>query len=485
MSKIWRPMVRLCRPMLLACGLLLSVVCGGAMQHSAKSTGGHTAAQGASRRPVWVLRINGGIGPAVQAYVEQGLKRAQQAEAQAVVLQMDTPGGLGSAMRGIIQAMLQSPLPVVGYVAPSGARAASAGTFLVYASALVGMAPGTHLGAATPVSLGGGGKTSAKPEAKRDAAAGEEKATAETKATTDKSKVVDQQTAMRQKATYDAVAFIRSLAQMHRRNIDFAERAVTEAATLTATEAKAQGVINVVARDIPALLHQLQGRRAWVAGRWQQFHLKPYRLFHYQPSWKIKFLTIITAPSIAYLLLIAGAYGLFLEFSHPGMVAPGVIGGISLLLGLYALQLLPINYVGLALLALGVGLMIAEALMPSVGVLGVGGVIAFAIGSMMLINTEHPGYQIAKTVVVLLSLLSAAFFIGVGRLAMRSRKRPVVSGVSPLLGVKATVKAGKDGHYYVFLQSERWRVHADQSLQAGDHVQVVAVHGVLLKVEVL
>lgn len=459
--------------------------------------------------PVLVLRVQTGIGPAIQTYVEQGLAAAQSKHAQAVILTIDTPGGLSASMRGIVKAMLKSPVPVFSYVAPSGGRAASAGTFLVYASAFAAMAPGTTLGAATPVSIGGGAskpaanpsKAAAKDPKKSPAEASAknvsknvskdastatplktEKSLKDIAGTDDSPAAVGEVTAMRQKVTNDSVAFIRSLAQMHRRNLDFAQRAVTEAATLTASEALQQGVVNAVAQDIPSLLQQANRQHMLVAGKQQQFHLQHYHLLHYQPSWKIKFLSVITAPSVAYFLLMAGIYGLFLEFAHPGAVAPGVLGAISLVLGLYALQLFPINYAGLGLLVIGVGFMIGEAVMPSFGMLGIGGVIAFAMGSMMLINTQHPSYQVAKTMIILFSILSAAVFIGIGRLAMRSRQRPLVSGVSPLLGQQAVLQAGTGNHFYVHLQSERWRVHCDQPLRAGQTVKVVAVNGVSLKV---
>ena len=434
-----------------------------------------SAAALARTATVVVLQLNAPIGPALQTYVQQGLAQAERQHAAAVVLQVDTPGGLGTSMRGIIQAMLRSPVPVFTYVAPSGARAASAGTFIVYASAFAGMAPGTHLGAATPVSITGGGAKQPKP-------AEQAKNSPATKKT---SPAVGQATAMRQKVTNDSVAFIRGLAQLHGRNPDFAVRAVTEAATMTASEAVKAKVVNVEAKNLATLLQAARGKMLLVNGQRQKFNLGVYSLKHIEPSWQIKLLSIITSPSMAYFLLIAGAYGLFFEFSNPGFVAPGVVGAICLLLGFYALQLLPINYAGLALLGLGVGFMIAEALMPGVGVLGLGGVIAFFIGSMMLIDTGHPAFQIARGLIIILSLLSAAFFIVVGRLAMRSRRQPVVSGTSPLIGMQATVTVGAGDRFYVFLQSERWQVTCTDKLRGGERVEVVSTQGVILAVKII
>lgn len=439
---------------------------------------------------ILLLRITGGIGPAMQMYVEQGLDEAQKIAAKAVVLQIDTPGGLGASMRGIIKAMLASKVPVFTYVAPGGARAASAGTFIVYASSFAAMAPGTHIGAATPVSVAGGGsqgkKDKSAPESGDSKADNSRESSSAERQSTTQGKAVSQATAMRQKVTNDSVAFIRSLAQMHGRDIDFAERSVIDAATLTAKEALQKKVINAVAKDRFSMLRQAQGARILVAGNSMTFRLGSYVWQDYQPTWNIKFLQVITNPAIAYFLLMAGIYGLFLEFTHPGTMIPGVIGGICLLLGLYALQLLPINYAGLSLLIFGVALMIGEAFIPQIGVMGIGGVIAFAVGSFMLLDTQSPTFMLAKWLIILLSIISAAFFIVVGRLAMRSRRQAIVSGVTPLIGCTAMVEVSRSESgvdmFYVFLQSERWRVSCEETLHQGDLVRVIAVEGVVLKV---
>ena len=413
-----------------------------------------------SHSKVLVLQVKDGIGPAIQSYIERGLEQADKLHVNAVVLEIDTPGGLDRSMRNIVQALLASKIPVITYVAPSGARAASAGTFILYGSAIASMAPGTNLGAATPVSIGG--------------------------TDSDKSKAGDKgaaPSAMQKKIRNDAGAYIRSLAQLHGRNSEFAVNSVSKAATLTAQEALAKKVINYMADDIPSLLQQANGAKAIVAGKSITLSWHKPTLVYYQQDWRTKLLAIITDPSIAYFLLLAGVYGLFLEFMHPGMVAPGVIGAICLLFGAYALQLLPINYVGLGLIALGIGFMIAEAFVASFGVLGLGGVVAFAAGSLLLFDTAHPAFQVSLPAIAALSLLSLAFFIGVARLALRARERPVVSGRSTLLGKTALLESGPEGKFYVFLESEHWQVVSASKLHVGQKVRVIKSEGVILQVE--
>ena len=421
-------------------------------------TPGGQAAPGA----VWVLDIDDAIGPASADYLIRSLAQAQAQGAQLVVIRMDTPGGLDSAMRQMIKAILASPVPVATYVAPSGARAASAGTYILYASHVAAMAPGTNLGAATPVQIGG------PPGAPKD----------------DKAKGSDDETLAR-KQVNDAAAYMRGLAQLRGRNAEWAEKAVREAVSLPASEAVRLNVIDQVADDLPALLRKLDGKTLEVAGQPRQLHTAGASLVEHLPDWRTRVLAVITNPSVALILIMIGVYGLLFEFMSPGSTVGGVVGGICLLLALYALQLLPVSFAGVALIVLGIAFMIAEAFLPSFGVVGFGGIVAFVVGALILVDTDAPGFGIPLALIGTLAVLSALLIGGVLGMALKARQRALVSGDAGLVGslVPVTqVMAGNPLRGVVLAQGEQWQVQCATPLQAGQHVRVTARHGVMLDV---
>jgi membrane-bound serine protease (ClpP class) len=406
-------------------------------------------------------------------YVEHSIADAVNQHSAVVILQMDTPGGLDTSMRDIIKAILASPLPVVTYVAPSGARAASAGTYILYASHLAAMAPATNLGAATPISIGG--EPSAPPAAP-SVNPGDDK----------KQKGPEEMpagTALEHKAVNDAVAYIRSLAQLRGRNAEWAEAAVRGAASLSADDALQQHVIEIVAKDVPDLLQQLQGRKVKAMDREVVLETRGLAVRSIVPDWRTRVLLILTHPTIAYGLLLVGIYGLLLEGYNPGAVLPGVVGALALLLGLYGLQLLEVNYAGLALMALGVGLIVAEFFMPAFGSLGVGGLAAFVIGSIMLFDNRASGPRVALPLIVGIAVAGGLVILTVGWLAARARRRPLFSGVETMIG--ASVEAVRDcqDRCVVRYGGELWNARTASPLRAGQQARIVRVVELTLWVE--
>jgi len=416
------------------------------------------------------LTLDAPIGPAAAEYFDEASKRAVADGAVAIVLRLDTPGGLLDSMRRIIARMLACKIPVLVYVAPDGARAASAGTYILYAGQIAAMAPATHVGAATPVSVGGSSPWSdpGKPASNGDSSGRE-----------GSGKDGDAES---HKTLNDAIAYIRSLAQLRGRDVGWAEQAVRGAVTLTAGEAAELHVIDFVATDVSDLLAKAEGRKVAVGDHTVTLHLKGLSVRNYLPDARSRFLAIITNPTIAYVLLLAGIVGLFLEATHPGVLFPGIAGAICLLVGLYALELLPVNYAGLALMALGLGLLAAEMVTPTAGALGVGGVIAFVVGSVMLMNTRVVGYGVNLGIIGGIALCAAAFLALIVRLVWGARHARQSMGDSALLNEEAELlePLAAGGEAWARVHGERWRVRSESSLPAGARARIVRREGLLI-----
>ncbi len=418
-------------------------------------------------RKVIQLTVNDAIGPATADYLTRSLERAADDDAELVVIQMDTPGGLDTSMRSIIKAIINSPVPVATFVAPSGARAASAGTYILYASHVAAMAPGTNLGAATPVSIGGlpgGGGDEGSPKQGED-----------------KQQAVEQD-AMKHKIINDATAYIRGLAQMHGRNVEWAEKAVREAASLPADEALKLNVIDLMAADTDDLLQKINDREVSVQGQPRKLQTAGLAVEIRNPDWRSGLLSVITNPNVAYILMLIGIYGLILEFYNPGTVVPGTVGAIALILALYAFQLLPVNYAGMGLILLGVGLMIGEAFQPSFGMLGIGGATAFVVGSIILIDSDAPGFGIDLSIIATFALISILLFVFAIGMVFKARRRPVVSGLEQLLGDEGVVIDDFEGQGAIAIHSERWSAICDAPLKKGQRVKVTGHQGLILRV---
>jgi membrane-bound serine protease (ClpP class) len=417
-----------------------------------------------------LIDIDGAIGPPIADYIVRELDAARSDNVRLVILRMNTPGGLDTSMREIVSAILASPVPVSAYVAPNGARAASAGTYIAYASAIAAMAPGTNIGAATPVQLGGnpfapGGEPEQK-EQKQGEGKSDEPADTETR------KVVN-----------DAVAYIRSLAALNGRNAEWATQAVRSAASLPAAEALSLHVVDVVADDIPDLLRKIDGRTVTVAGKPMRLETANLEVAAAPPDWRTRLLALVTNPNVAFILMLIGVYGLIFEFLNPGAVAPGLVGAISLLVALYALAFLPINYAGAALLLFGVALMIAEAHIGAFGALGIGGIAAFVVGALMMFPARAPGATLSGGVVAGAAIGSAVLLLFVLAALLQSRRRPVVTGSEALIGAEGEMVSWQGGEGRVRVKGEIWLARSEASLAAGNRVKIVGRDGLVLRVK--
>lgn len=397
------------------------------------------------------LNIKGPIGPATADYIVRGISGAQDSDL--ILILLDTPGGLDESTRIIIQQFLSSKVPIVTYVSPTGARAASAGTFLLYGSTLAAMAPGTQLGAASPVNIGG---AEVKPELK---------------------------STMEKKITNDAVATIRTLAQLRGRDPVFAQKAVVDAMSITSTEALNAGVINYIATDVPDLLSQINGVTVKQNNRIITINTANPEIQVMSPDWRTRFLSVITNPTVAYLLLLLGIYGIFFELVNPGFILPGVTGAVAMLLALYAMQLLPVNYAGLLLIFLGVAFVIAEGFTPSFGTLGIGGTIAFVLGSIMLINTDSAAYQIAWSAIWAMAAINIVVFLFLLSMAFKARKQKVNNGLIMLVGAKGRTLGDINLDGQAVIRGEIWSVYSKTPIAQDKPIKVMLTKGLLLEVE--
>jgi membrane-bound serine protease (ClpP class) len=446
-----------------------------------------------------VLEINGAIGPATSRYVVHGLEAAQKNGSRLVVLEMDTPGGLDSAMRDIIRAILASTVPVAAYVSPSGARAASAGTYILYASHIAAMAPATNLGAATPVPIGGepepgsvplpggGAHPASNPDSGAggpDSSAGKGSSGKPPEGAAGEGEPANApRSAMERKVVNDAVAYIRGLAELRGRNADWAEQAVRGAASLSANAALQQKVIDLIAHDVPDLLARIDGREVHLDSRTEKLATRELTVVRMKPDWRTQLLAVITNPTVAYGLMVIGIWGLLLEGYNPGAVLPGVVGSICLLIALFAFQILSVNYAGLALVVVGTAMIIAEFFFPTYGSLGIGGVIAFVVGSLILFDTDVPGMSVGRPLIAAIATVGALMVAFIVYMATRAMRHPVTTGAQGMIGASAEVVADFAGKGKVRYGGELWNARSDRPLHAGDTARIVKVEGLTLWVE--
>ncbi|MEE4218854.1 MAG: nodulation protein NfeD [Xanthomonadales bacterium] len=434
--------------------------------------------EGPQEQRILVLDVAGPIGPATRDFITRSLERAATVGAEMLVIRLDTPGGLDASTRDIAKVILSSPVPVATWVAPEGARAASAGTYILYASHVAAMSPATNVGAATPVAIGvtNPSPPGSRQPAEQDAAEADEEGLTPAEMPADTSS---------RKAINDSAAWIRGLAEMRGRNAEWAEQAVREALSITSEEALEIGVIDLIARDLGDLLDQADGMVVEVNGLDVTLQTRGLAIEMLLPDWRNELLAVITSPTIAYLLLLIGIYGLVLEGYSPGALVPGISGAICLLLALYALQMLPVNYAGLGLILLGILLMIAEVMVPSFGVLGIGGIVAMVIGSIILIDTDVPGFAVSRSLIAAVAAAGSLGLMAIIWFAVKARQRPVVSGREQMVGASGKALESFEERGEVFVHSERWTAVSGAPVREGQRVEVTGVEGLTLDVKPL
>lgn len=412
---------------------------------------------------VWIVSFDGALGPATGDLIIRSIADAQAAGARAIIIQMDTPGGLDKAMRDVVKAILSADIVVITYVYPDGARAASAGTYIAYASHIAAMSPATNIGSSTPVSIAPTPSIPSTQDGDQDKP--------------------PPQDAMMKKVVNDAVAYLQGLAELRGRNIEWAEETVREGTNLRASVALEKNIIDLIAKDVPTLLAELDGREVKLPNRTVTLDVASARVVLVETDWRHELLEVITDPSIAYGLLIFGVYGLILEFYNPGMIFPAVVGVICLLLGAYGLQMLPVNYAGLALMAVGIGMMLGEAFTPTMGVLGVAGVIAFVIGSIILMDSQQPGYEVPLSIIAAFTVTSAGLSLFTIGAAMRMRNQEALTGKEAMVGKQAEVLEDFDKQGWVRAFGETWLAESAKPVKKQAIVKIVAVEGLILKVQ--
>jgi membrane-bound serine protease (ClpP class) len=443
--------------------------------------------------------VDGPISPVTADYIERGIQESVDSGAALLILQLDTPGGLMTSTRQIVKALLNAEVPVAVHVAPPGARAASAGVFITMASHVAAMAPGTNIGAAHPVNIGGGnpfapkedepekektGKEEKKEKDEGRSAEGEDKEKDEdTKEAEKDERALDDESIMAQKIINDTVAFARSIAEKQGRNADWAERAVRESVSVTEKEALELNVIDIVAEGDDELLQAMDGRTVNVSGEEVTLTVADASITELPMGWRHRILMALSDPNVAYILMMLGIYGLFFELANPGVILPGVLGGIFLILAFFSFQVLPINYAGILLILVAVILFMLEVKVVSYGMLSVGGIVSLFLGSIMLFESAEPYYRLSGALVIGVTAFTALFFVvGLG-LAVRAQRKKPTTGMEGLVGEKGVVTVALKPEGKIKVHGEIWTATSSETLSKGTSVRVLAAEGMILKVE--
>lgn len=426
-------------------------------------------------QPIYVTELDGTIGPATHAHLTESLTKAIHGNAQALIITLDTPGGLASSMREMTKAILSAPLPVIVYVSPSGSNAASAGAFLVYAGHLASMAPGTNIGAASPIPLGGDAPVP-NDRYSEPSNSDEQKSDVSTPSPAQAS------SAAQRKAVEDLTAYMRSMAEINHRNSEAGVSMILDGRSFSAQEALKANIVDYISTDLQELLSQINGRQVFVQKQSITLQTKHASVVTVKPNWRYDFLSIITDPNITYLLLIAGIYGLLFEFYSPGVLLPGILGSICLILAGYGLHLLPINFAGLFLLLLGLCLLISETFVTSYGLLGLGGIAAFVTGSVFLLDTLYPVYSVSRVIIGVMTILSASVVAILTTFVFGSLKQPHITGQHAMIGQRARVLENFTTTGQVEYEGAIYSATSDHPVKKGEYVVIKSVAGIKLSV---